>query len=155
MRTREWIRTTLLTPLLTLLLAGCAAVPAAEGPIDWSEANERWSILVVTADPDGDERVTRIWLALVEGEPVFRTNESKWWENLQRSPRLGVRHAGQEHVFTVEFVEERSEREEIDRAFAEKYGWMEALMFPQPPGETHAHYGRLSGPAPPGPSSPR
>ena len=150
MRTSRWIPTV----MFTLLLAGCASVPAAEGPIDWSEADERWSILVVTIDPDGDERVTRIWLALVDGEAVIRTNESRWWANLQRSPRLGVRHAGEEHVFGVEFVEERSEREEIDRAFAEKYGWMEALMFPQPPGETHAHYGRLTSPAPPAPEWP-
>ena len=151
MRTSGWIP----AALFTLLLAGCASVPSAEGPIDWAEADERWSILVVTIDPDGDERVTRIWLALVEGEAVFRTNESRWWANLQRSPRLGVRHGGEEHVFGVEFVEERSEREAIDRAFAEKYGWMEALMFPQPPGETHVHYGRLSLPAPPPPEWPR
>ena len=150
MRTSRWIPTV----MFTLLLAGCASVPTAEGPIDWSEANERWSILVVTIDPDGDDRVTRIWLALVDGEAVIRTNESRWWANLQRSPRLGVRHAGEEHVFGVDFVEERSEREEIDRAFAEKYGWMEALMFPQPPGETHTHYGRLTSPAPPAPEWP-
>lgn len=126
-----------------LLLAGCAAVPVAEKPLDWAEVDERWSVLVVTEDPDGDDRVTRIWLARLDGEGVLRTNDSRWWANLQRDPTIRVRHDGRDHPFRVEAVTDPEERARIDAVFAEKYGWMEAVMFPQPRGETHENYARL------------
>ena len=128
---------------LAVFAAGCAAVPVAEGPIDWASADERWSILVVTVDPDGDDRVTRIWMALLDGEGVLRTNESRWWANLERDPRIRVRHAGKDHPFRVEVVTDPAERARIDAVFVEKYGTVERMMFPQEPGETHVNYARV------------
>ena len=125
------------------LAFACAKPPAAESPIDWDAADVRWSILVVTEDPDGSDRVTRIWTALLDGRGVIRTNESRWWANVRRGSRLRVRHAGEEHAFFVETVDDRAGREAIDEVFLEKYGWWERLLFPQPRGETHANYGRL------------
>ncbi len=129
--------------LCVSLAVGCAAPPRATAPIDWADADERWSILVVTKDADGDDRVTRIWMALESGQGVFRTNGSRWWANLQREPVLRVRHGGVEHVFAVEFVDAAADRVAIDEVFLEKFGGWERMLFPQPRGETHENYGRL------------
>ena len=57
----------LVTALAALLGTACATVPVSEEAIDWKAVDSRWSVHVVTVDPDGDERVTRVWLALVDG----------------------------------------------------------------------------------------
>ncbi len=134
----------LLAALVVVIALGCASVPPAESPIDWNDAGASWSTLVVTVDEDGSDRVTRIWLAMSNGVAVFRTNDSRWWANLQRQPTIRVRHDGADHAFDVEFIEDEAGRIVIDEAFAEKYGWVESLLFSQPRGETHENYGRLS-----------
>ncbi len=133
--------------LLGLLMLGAAcagnSVPRAEEPIDWADADESWSIHVVTLDPDGDERVTRIWMALLDRQGVFRTNDSRWWANILRTRELRVRHAGSDHLFEVVIVEDLAERARIDEVFLQKYAGWERMMFPQESGETHENYGRL------------
>ncbi len=73
--------------LLVGLACASGPLPIASSPIDWEAATERWSLHIVTVDPDGDERVTRIWLALVDGEGTVRTGDSRWWQNLKRDPK--------------------------------------------------------------------
>lgn len=130
--------------LLALLVSmGCAKPPVATAPLDWAEADERWSILVVTADPDGSDRVTRIWMALEGGDGVLRTNDSRWWANLERDPKIRVRVAGMDHPFAFVPVTDQAEKVRIDEVFGEKFGLWERMLFPQPRGETHENYGRL------------
>jgi len=134
-----------------IVLHACASgpVPVAQAPIDWSAANDRWSLHIVTLDPDGSERVTRIWLALVDGEGTFRTGDSRWWENLERDPNARIRVLEIDYPLQAEFVTEHEQKARIDDAFVEKYGWIERMMFPQDRGETHDNYARLrSVPAP-------
>ena len=130
-----------------LFVAGlaCASgpVPVAQEPIDWRAADDRRSLHIVTVDPDGDERVTRIWVAIVDGEGTLRTGDSRWWQNLERDPNCRIRLLGIEYPVRVEFVMEHEEKARIDDAFVEKYGWLERILFRQERGETHENYARL------------
>ena len=92
---------------------------------------------------DGDDRVTRIWIAFLEGEPVIRTNQSRWWNNLERDPAIRIRLSGRDYLFRSEPVDEAELRRRIDQAFLEKYGGWERMLFPQARGHTHDHYARL------------
>ena len=81
-------------------LACASAAPIAQRPIDWQAANERWSLHIVTLDPDGGERVTRIWIATVDGEGVLRTGHSRWWQNLERNAASSIRLLGVDSYVT-------------------------------------------------------
>lgn len=129
--------------VLASLACASGSVPVAQQPIDWEAAHERWSLHIVTLDPDGGERVTRIWLAAVDGAGALRTGDSRWWQNLQRDPNCRIRLLDVDYPARVEPVTEQEEKARIDDAFAEKYGWLERLMFPQERGETHEHYARV------------
>ena len=126
----------------TLACVG-GTVPVAQAPINWQEADDRWSLHIVTVDPDGDERVTRIWLAIVDGEGTLRTGDSRWWQNLERDANCRIRLLGNDYPVRAEFVTEHEEKVRIDDAFLEKYGWLERIMFRQERGETHESYARL------------
>jgi hypothetical protein len=128
---------------VALFSSACGSVPVAPEPIDWRAADDRWSLHIVTVDPDGDERVTRIWLANVDGEGTLRTGDSRWWQNLQRDANCRIRVEKVDYPVRAEFVTDRQGRIRIDEAFAEKYGWWERRMFPQERGETHENYARL------------
>jgi hypothetical protein len=134
----------LISSIALMVCLGCAStVPVAEKSIDWQAADEHWSLHVVTLDADGDERVTRIWLANVDGEGTLRTGDSRWWQNLKRDPDFRVRMEGTDYPVHAEFVTEHEQKALIDDAFGEKYGWMESLMFRQERGETHENYARV------------
>ena len=128
------------TALLACAIGNTEVAPAA---LDWDAADERWTIHVVTVDEDGADRVTRIWMAMHDGDGVFRTNDSRWWANLNRDTRIRIRTNGLDHPFRVEFVDDAPGRVAIDEVFLEKYGGWEKMMFSQPRGETHENYGRL------------
>jgi len=98
---------------------------------------------VVTTDPDGEERVTRIWIALEGGDATIRTNESRWWSNLERDPTIRIRLSGIDYPFQAVPVTDVEGRVGVDEAFLEKYGGWERLLFPQDRGETHDNYARL------------
>ena len=132
-------------PLALAIGLACASGPGiiATGPIDWEAAADRWSLHIVTVDPDGDERVTRIWLAIVDGEGTLRTGDSRWWENLKRDLNCRIRLLGNDYPLRAEFVTDHENMARIDDAFVEKYGWVERMMFRQERGETHENYARL------------
>ena len=132
-------------PLVCLFGLGCAttSIPTSTTPADLSEIGDRWSLHVVTLDPDGDERVTRVWIALVDGQPAIRTNDSRWWQNLEREPTIRVRSAGVDHPFRTESVTELADRTRIDDAFLSKYGAWEKMLFPQERGHTHDNFALL------------
>ena len=131
--------------ILCLVSVGCASTPIALSPnsVPPETIDDRWSLHVVTIDPDGGERVTRIWIAAENGEPAIRTNESRWWSNLERDPTIRIRLAGSDYPFRSESVIDLDGKARIDSAFLEKYGGWERMLFPQERGETHVHYARL------------
>jgi len=130
----------LVAALAACTALACASVPAAEDPIDWEGVSRHWSVHLVTLDADGDERVTRVWIALYQGIGAIRTNHTRWLANLQRDPDLRLRVDGLDHPMHVVFVDEPAAIEVIDRAFLEKYGWQERLLMGEQGREAHAFF---------------
>jgi len=97
----------------------------------------------VTLDADGDERVTRVWIALYQGTGAIRTNHTRWLANLERDPDLRLRVDGVDYPLRVEFVDDAAATEAIDREFLEKYGWQERLLMGEQGREAHAFFLRL------------
>ena len=141
-----------LASILLVIALGCVSgpVPVATGPIDWRAADESWSLHIVTVDPDGDERVTRVWLAVEDGAGTVRTGDSRWRHNLERTPSCRIRLRGTDYPVRAQPVTEPAERARIDDAFARKYGWLENTLFRGDRGETHENYARLEADEAPG-----
>ena len=135
----------LLPYLLVVCLLGlaCASVPVSSESVEVAAIDDHWSLHVVTGDPGGKDRVTRIWIATVGGVPVLRTGDSRWWANLERDPAIRIRLSGMDHLYRIESVTDFGERVRIDQAFLEKYGRWERMMFSQERGKTHTNYARL------------
>lgn len=62
-----------------------AGVARAEA-VDWNAAHEHDVIEILTTDPDGAPRETKVWVAALEGRGYVRTNDSRWFQNLEREP---------------------------------------------------------------------
>ena len=79
--------------VLGALALGCAtdSPHRATGPIDWNVTTGRWSVRLVTRDPDGAERLTRVRIAIVDGHGVVRTGASRWRQNLENDSRCRLR----------------------------------------------------------------
>ena len=107
-------------------ISGSAA--AERDPIDLRAAAESWSVHIVTRDRDGDERVTRIWIAALDGVGVIRTGNSRWWRNLERDRNCRIRVSGTDTPARVEVVAEHEEKARIDDVFLEKYGGQERFF---------------------------
>lgn len=129
--------------LVCFLSLACASVPVSTESVDVAAIDDHWSLHVVTVDPGGKDRVTRIWIATLKGVPVLRTGESRWWENLERDPAIRIRLSGTDHSYRIESVTDFDERVRIDEIFLEKYGRWERMMFSQERGKTHTNYARL------------
>ncbi len=119
-----------LVVLLAMAGTGCVTPRqhVATGPIDWETVGDRWTVHLVTQDEDGDERRTRLWIAVVGGTGVLRTGETRWGKNLRRDLHGGLLVRGVEHRVDVEFVEEEEMQKKIHEAFREKYGWQDRLV---------------------------
>ncbi len=88
-----------ITALLALAVAACASSPPppADAPPDWAALASVGTPRIVTIDPDGDERVTRIWLAVVDGQGFIRTGQTRWFRNIERDPDVMLRAGGSAH----------------------------------------------------------
>ena len=129
---------------VALTLTGVpGSVAAGDDSGDLQAAAERWSVHIVTRDPDGEDRVTRIWLAALDGVGVIRTGDSRWWRNLENDRSCRIRVSGTDTPVRVEFVAEREEKARIDDVFLEKYGWQERVFIWGDRGETHENYARV------------
>jgi hypothetical protein len=133
----------LLGSILLIACLACASARISTDPIDWRSTDEQWSSHIVTIDPDGSERVTRVWLATVGDHGSVRTNDSRWWQNLQQDANCRIRRGGRDYPVHAEFVTEHAEKVRVDEAFEAKYGWQERLLFSREPGETHKHFATL------------
>jgi hypothetical protein len=109
---------------------GCASTvpPAAEAPIDWATVAEERVPKIVTRDPDGDERVTKLWLVVVDGQGLIRTGDSRWFRNIERDANVVLRIGGQSHPLRAELIANESLEKRVDTAFREKYGWEDRLV---------------------------
>lgn len=116
-------------PLALLFLAFLLA-PAAAGATDWTRYADEETIEVVTRQDDGSERVTTIWIVVVDGAGYIRTGGTSWGDEAERDPNVGVLRGEEREEFRVDFVEDDGVRETVTAAFREKYGFFDALISP-------------------------
>jgi len=121
------MRSVLLPCLLLIACATVAVTPATRAP-DWAALADESTVVLVTRDADGDERVTTVWLVVVDGEGFIRTGATRWFANLERDPRLGFRAAGSEYPLAVEFVRDPEVGARVDAAFRAKYGFANSVV---------------------------
>lgn len=122
-----------LRPLLALggLLAACATVPVENRPaadLDWDAHADVSVIEVLTTDPDGDPRETRVWFVRVDGQTYLSTSNSRWLANIRRDPEIRVRVDGVEYPQRAEEVDDPSTRAAVGRASSEKYGLLDRFV---------------------------
>lgn len=129
--------------LLVALSVGCASTKQATAPIDWEAAN-RWSVHAVTEDADGGLRVARIWIVQHDEAAVIRTQQSRWWKNLERGSFLRIRVDGQEYPVGFEPITGLATRRLADEAFAQKYGWQETAVIQDDRAASSDNYLRLT-----------
>jgi len=112
-----------------LFLPGCASPPvAASEPLDWTRVSDVDVIEVVTADEDGDVRVTKVWFVLIDDVGYLRTSSSRWLENIRRSPEVTIRIDGVDHPQIAMEVEDPALRQRVDEVSREKYGWQDSFI---------------------------
>jgi hypothetical protein len=116
--------------VLGAALLACASMPlrAAQEPPTWDALADESTIQVVTVDPNGAERDTTIWLAVIDGQGYIRTGNTRWFANLQRDPALRLRAAGVEYPLKTELIQDPALCTRIDAAFREKYGLTDRVI---------------------------
>ena len=106
--------------LAVALLLGCAGAAQA-ADLDWSAASANDVIELLTTDPAGQPRETKVWIAELDGRGYVRTNDSHWYRNFVRDPNGGIRYGGAEYPIQAEVVKDAALRERVDAVFAKKY----------------------------------
>ena len=126
---RRVIRGTFIA-LVTFVALSCASPPPplAETALDWESVAEERVPAIVTRDPEGDERVTKLWLVVVDGQGLIRTGDTRWFRNIERDPNVVLRIGGHAHPLRAELIGDESLEKRVDAAFREKYGWQDRLI---------------------------
>jgi hypothetical protein len=121
------------------LLAACASspppLPDATAPVAWASVADEEVPEIVTLDPDGEVRETKLWIVVVDGSGFVRTSGTRWLRNLERDPNLVLRIGGQAHRLRAEAVSDPALAARIEQAFREKYGLSDRLTRWIVPGE--------------------
>ena len=128
------IRGAVLVCSVTVVLA-CASTPppTADGPINWAEVSDERVPVIVTQDPDGSQRVTKLWVVIVDGQGLIVTGNTRWFRNIQRDPNVVFRIGGSAYPLRAELVTDEALKERVDAAMREKYGWQAWLYQPFEP----------------------
>lgn len=117
MAARTW---TAVLPLLAL------AAPA--GGADWERLAEPRVVEILTRDEGGEPRETKVWIVVVDGRGVVRTNDSRWLANIRRGSPLALRSGGEELTVTATESADPELAARAEAAFKEKYGFTQRLM---------------------------
>ena len=91
-------------------------------------AGERTEVAVLTTyDADGTAHQTKMWIVDYEGHPYVRIGRPGrgWGERLRTNPKVELARGGEPEPKLAEIVTDQSARSAIDRAFADKYGWVD------------------------------
>ncbi len=129
-----WMRFALaLSGLGVWTLLGCASTPPplASSPIRWAAVADERVPEIVTRDPDGSERTTKLWLVVHEGQGYIRTGNSRWFRNIEREPKVVLRVDGAGYRLQASRVVDDELRRRVNGAFREKYGWQDFLIHPR------------------------
>ena len=110
---------------LTLMLAiSCATGRLATpvGPLDWDELAEEWFAIVLTTDPDGSLRETRVVFVVMEDTGIVRTGSTLWFANIQRDSEFRLRIGGKVYLVRAELIDDEEAQRAINAEFRAKYG---------------------------------
>ncbi len=115
-----------------LVGVACASAvpPAADTAVDWAAVAEERVPVIVTRDPDGGERVTKLWVVVVDGQGLIRTGNTRWFRNIQREPEVVFQVGGYAYPLRADLVTDESLEERTHAAFREKYGWQDRAIRP-------------------------
>ena len=116
--------------LAGLLAAALAAAPdgARAAEIDWAPFAEESVVEILTVDPDGEPRETRLWVVVVGGAAYVRSNDSRWLANIRRDPEVRMRVREREYPLRAEETANRETTERVEETFKAKYGWMQRML---------------------------
>jgi hypothetical protein len=96
---------------------------AGAAAVDWAAVTYAETVRVLTTDEGGDERSTKIWLLVQDGNGYIRTSRSTTGgDNVERNPAIGLRIDASDYEFRAVFTEDEAERDKIVAGFEEKYG---------------------------------
>jgi hypothetical protein len=119
------------TSIASLVLAlALASVSHAAAP-EWSELADLETVEVISSDEDGGQRLTTVWIVVLDHQAYVRTGGTRWGDNVEREGKLRLRVPQGEYALRAEKVLAASEIESVEAAFAEKYGssdWWAGLM---------------------------
>jgi len=104
------------------------AAPAAAQAVDWAAVADVGVPELVTKDADGSERVTKLWIVVVEGQGFVRTGDTRWAGNIERDGSVELRVLGEAHPLRAAAVVDAPLRERVSAAFRAKYGWQDRML---------------------------
>ena len=109
-----------LIAVASLLFATTSAFAA---DLDWAAVADLNTVHVVTTDEDGDVRVTKIWVMVLDGVGYIRTSRrTTWGDNVKRDPDIALRVEDIDYPLRATFIVDEAERARIVAGFEEKYG---------------------------------
>lgn len=117
--------------VLALMLAiSCATerLAAPIGPLDWDALAEEWFAIVLTTDPDGSQRETRVVFVVMEDTGIVRTGSTLWFANIQRDPDIRLRIGGKVYLVRAEPIDDEEALRAINDEFRTKYGFGDWLV---------------------------
>jgi hypothetical protein len=101
-----------------------------EEAIQWDRYSGEGTVEVITSNEDGSDRVTKVWLAVVEGRGYIRTGGTRWGANVERNPKVTLRIGEKEFPLRVEFVTDQTERDAVKDALRAKHGFSDWILTP-------------------------
>jgi len=109
-----------------------APVAGAQGgdAVQWDRYAEKGTVEVITTNEDGSARVTKVWLAVVDGQGYIRTGKTGWGGNVERNPEIALRIGETELPLRVEFVTDPTERDAVKAALRAKHGFSDWILNP-------------------------
>lgn len=112
---------------LALVLAGASHAAAPE----WNDLAGLDTVEVISTNEDGGQRLTTVWIVVLEHQAYLRTGGTTWGDNVEREGTLRLRVPQGEWELRAEKVLSPSEIERVEAAFAQKYGnadWWSGLV---------------------------
>jgi hypothetical protein len=111
-----------------LVLALLAPGPAAA--LDWAELADVRVPRIFTFTPQGELRVTKVWLVVVDGQGFVRTGDTRWFRDVEGNPDVSIGAEGESHPLRAAPVTDAALRARVNAAFRAKYGWQDRVVHP-------------------------
>jgi hypothetical protein len=100
---------------------------AARADVDWNAHKDAETVVIVTADEDGAQRDTTIWLCVSDGQGYVRGGSGHWVGNSLRNGDVKLRIGEQELTLTATQVTDAAVIERVTAAYRAKYGFSDTL----------------------------